>query len=152
MAFRLRYFRAAATLLALTSLAACSKKDDATPDPAGMSWTVDGSNVTASSAVAHTSGANTVTLAGATSDTGGLFLDVPKTAGTYKLSSTSNESATYIVTPSQGSSQVYDATSGSIIVSSVSATNISGTFTFTGTLSGGTATKTLTNGRFNVKL
>lgn len=152
MTFRLRHLRTYATLLALTSLAACSSKNDPTPsDPAGMSWTVDGNSVTATSAVTQAMG-TTVTVAGATGDTGGVFLDVPKTTGTYALSSTSNESATYIITPSQGASQVYESTSGSIVVSSVSATNISGTFTFTGTLSGGTAAKMLTNGKFNVKL
>ncbi|RZL16126.1 MAG: hypothetical protein EOO62_02175 [Hymenobacter sp.] len=154
MQFYLRSFRLAATVLAFTSLAACSKKDDATPTPTateGMSWTIDGSNVTATTAVAQSSGTD-VTLAGSTGSTGGVFLDMPKTAGTYTLSSTSAASASYVVTPSQGSSQFYDATSGSIVVSTVTATAISGTFTFTGKLSGSTATKTLTNGKFNVKL
>lgn len=151
MAFRLLSFRAA-TLLALTTLAACSsKKDDPTPaaPTMGMSWAVDGGNVTASSAVAKISG-NDVTIAGATSNSGGVFIDVPKAAGTYTLTSTSNESATYIVTPATGASQSYDSTSGTVIVTSSSATNIAGTFTFTGTSTSGTTTKTLTNGKFNI--
>jgi hypothetical protein len=154
MQFSLRSFRVATTLLAFTALAACSKKDDATPTPTtteGMSWTLDGNNVTASTAIAQTSSSD-VTLAGATGSTGGVFLDVPKTVGTYTLTSTSTASASYVLTPTQGSSQFYEATTGSIVVSTVTATAISGTFTFTGTLSGGTATKTLTNGKFNVKL
>lgn len=156
MQFTLRSFRLAATVLAFTSLAACSKKDDASPTPTateGMSWTVDNTNVTAATAVAQVSGSD-VTLIGGTGSTGattGIFLDVPKTVGTYTLSSTSAASVSYVVTPAQGSSQFYDATSGSIVVSTVSATAITGTFTFTGTLSGGTGTKTLTNGKFNVK-
>lgn len=150
----LRSLRFATTILAFTALAACSKKDDATPTPTateGMSWTLDGNNVTASTAIAQTSGSD-VTLAGATGSTGGVFLDVPKTVGTYTLTSTSTASASYVATPTQGSSQFYEATTGSIVVSTVTATAITGTFTFTGTLSSGTATKTLTNGKFNVKL
>jgi hypothetical protein len=154
MQFNLCSFRLAATVLAFASLAACSKKDDATPTPTateGMSWTIDGSNVTASSAVSQTMGTD-VTLAGATNATGGVFLDMPKTVGTYTLSSSSAANASYAVTPTQGSTKFYESTSGSIVVSTVTATAISGTFTFTGTLSDGTATKTLTNGKFNVKL
>jgi len=153
MQFTLRSFRLAATVLAFTSLAACSKKEDATPTPTateGMSWTVDNNNVTTKTATAQVSGSE-VTLTGATGSTGGIFLDVPKTVGTYTLSSTSAASASYIVTPAQGSSQFYEATSGSIVVSTITATAITGTFTFTGALSGGTGTKTLTNGKFNIK-
>jgi hypothetical protein len=155
MQLTLRSVRLAATVLAFTALAACSKKEDATPTPTpaaaeGMSWTVDGSSVTAT-AVAQTTGTD-VTLAGSTGSTGGIFLDMPKTVGTYPLSSSSTASASYVVTPTQGGSQFYDATSGSIVVSTVTATAITGTFTFTGALSDGTKTKTLTNGKFNVKL
>ena len=153
MQFTLRSFRLAATVLAFTSLAACSKKEDATPTPTateGMSWTVDNNNVTTKTATAQVSGSE-VTLTGATGSTGGIFLDVPKTVGTYTLSSTSTASASYVVTPAQGSSQFYEATSGSIVVSTITATAITGTFTFTGALSGGTGTKTLTNGKFNIK-
>jgi hypothetical protein len=150
MQLALRSVRLAATVLAFTALAACSKKEDATPTPAGMSWTVDGNSVTAT-AVAQTTGTD-VTLAGSTGSTGGIFLDMPKTVGTYPLSSSSTASASYVVTPTQGGSQFYDATSGSIVVSTVTATAITGTFTFTGALSDGTKTKTLTNGKFNVKL
>lgn len=142
--------------MALATLASCSKKDDATPTPAadaqGMSWTVDGSNATTTTAAAQVTSGNIVTLFGATGNTGGVILDVPKTAGTYTITSTSDASATYLVTPSTGASQSYDATTGTLVVSAVSATNISGTFTFTGAASSGTATKALTNGKFNVKL
>lgn len=118
----------------------------------GMSWTVDGSNVTASSAVSQASSGNLVTLAGATGSTGGVFLDVPKTVGSYTITSTSDASASYVVTPASGGSQFYDGTTGTIVVSAVSATNITGTFTFTGTGSSAASTKTITNGKFNVKL
>jgi hypothetical protein len=56
----------------------------------------------------------------------------------------------WCTTAASGGSQFYDATTGTIVVSTVSATNISGTFT--GTASSGSTTKTVTNGKFNVKL
>ena len=157
MLISFRSLRVATTVLALTSLAACSKKDNVTPTPAanpeGMSWTVDGNNVTAVTAVSQAMG-TTLTVVGSTGSTGAastVYLDIPKTAGTYTLTSTSTYSATYAVTPASGSSQFYDSTAGSIVVSSVTATNIVGTFTFTGATSGGT-TKSISNGKFNVKL
>ena len=157
MLISFRSFRVATTVLALTSLAACSKKDNVTPTPAanpeGMSWTVDGNNVTAVTAVSQAMG-TTLTVVGSTGSTGAastVSLDIPKTAGTYTLTSTSTYGASYAVTPASGSSQFYDSTAGSIVVSSVTATNIVGTFTFTGATSGGT-TKSISNGKFNVKL
>jgi hypothetical protein len=144
----------AATVLAFTSLAACSKKDDATPTPTvteGISWTLDGKTISGAPAVAQPIGTE-VMLAGSTNSTDGVFLTVPKTVGTYPLTSSSAATASYVVTPPQGSSQFYESTAGSIVVSTVTAMAISGTFTFTGTLADGTATKTLTNGNFNVKL
>jgi Family of unknown function (DUF6252) len=157
MMFSFRSLRVATTVMALTTLAACSKKNDATPTPTptnaeGMSWTVDGNNATATTAAAQATTGNIVTLFGATGNTGGVILDVPKTAGTYSITSTSDASGSYLVTPGTGASQSYDATTGTIVVSSVTATNISGTFTFTGAGSSGSTTKTLTNGKFNVKL
>ena len=157
MLFNIPSLRLAATVLAFASLSACSKKKDDAPaptNPEGMSWTVDGGNVTAATAVSQTSGSD-ITLAGGTGTTGassGIFLEVPKTAGTYTLSSTSNSSASYQVTPASGSTQSYEATTGTIVVSGITATNITGTYTFTGTDVNGTTSKTISNGKFNVKL
>ena len=147
----LRTFRTAATVLAFSALAACSKKEEPTPTPApvtqGMSWTVDGANVTATSALGQAlAGSTTLLVAGATGNTGGVFLDVPKTVGTYPLTSTSDAGASLLVNGS-GSTQSFDSTSGTLVVTSVTANNVVGTFTFTG--SNGTATKTVTNGKFN---
>lgn len=147
----LRTFRTAATVLAFSALAACSKKEEPTPTPTpvtqGMSWTVDGANVTATSALGQAfAGSTTLVVAGATGNTGGVFLDVPKTVGTYPLTSTSDAGASLLVNGS-GSTQSFDSTSGTMVVTSVTANNVVGTFTFTG--SNGTATKTVTNGKFN---
>ena len=146
-------------MLALVSLAACSKKDDANPTPAattGVAYTVDGGAVTATTSGATAIG-NQIIVSGA-SGTGtankGVLLTVPKATGTYTLSATSNEDATYLA--SGNSSDFYESTSGTIVVSTYAASttagasNIAGTFTFTGKNSAG-ATKTITNGTFNVK-
>ncbi|GAB3849484.1 hypothetical protein GCM10028822_13940 [Hymenobacter terrigena] len=160
MSFQLRSFRAVATVLAFASLAACSsKKDDATPTPAattGVTYTVDGGAVTATTAGATVLGNQVVVsgVSGTSTANKGVLLTLPKATGTYTLSATSNETASYLA--SGNSSDIYDSTSGSIVVSTYSASttagasNIAGTFTFTGKNSAG-ATKTVTNGTFNVK-
>ena len=162
MMFSIRSFRAAATVLALTSLAACSsKKDDATPaattTPAGVTWTVDGTNVTAANIQKSTSGNNfefAGSLTTSTTNSSGVDITVPKTVGTYAIpgsGATAIQALYLLVTPTT-SPAVYYATSGSVTVTSVTATNIVGTFTFTGsdTFTGTTLTKTITNGKFNV--
>ncbi|MBH8560567.1 DUF6252 family protein [Hymenobacter negativus] len=161
MMFSFRSLRAATTVMALATLAACSKKDDATPTPTpaattGVTYTVDGATVTATTAGATVLG-NQVVVSGV-SGTGtankGVLLTLPKSTGTYTLSATSNEEASYLA--SGNSSDIYDSTSGTIVVTTYSASttsgasNIAGTFTFTGKNSAG-ATKTVTNGTFNVK-
>lgn len=154
-----RFLRAAIPVMALVSLVACSKKEEVAPTPAvppeGMTWTVDGGDVTAATSLSQLVGTTLIvsgvaTTSGATTSI--LLQDVPKTAGLYPLTSTSVISASYIVTPATGSaSQFYEATTGSIAISSVTATNIIGTFTFSGLNVNGSA-KNLTNGKFNVKL
>ena len=151
MMLTLRTFRTAATVLAFSALAACSKKEEPTPTPApvtqGMSWTVDGANVTATSAVGHSIAGHTIMgVTGVTGSTDGMYLYVPKTVGTYPLTSTSGAGASLLVS-SSGSTRSFESTSGSMVVTGVTANNVVGTFTFTG--SSGTATKTVTNGKFN---
>ena len=65
--------------------------------------------------------------------------------------------ATYATGFGTATLQYYDAITGSIVVTTYSASatsgasNIAGTYTFTGQPGSGTATKTLTNGTFDVK-
>ena len=158
MAFRLRYLRTYATLLALTSLAACSSKHDPKPvaDPMGMSWTVDGNNVTATQTDKTVTTSDLKLDGGAGSASGGsaISLMIPKKAGTYDLASSTNDaSAVYAVTSSTNGTG-YLATTGTITVTALTATNVTGTFTFTGAdISGSTTTtKTITNGKFNIAL
>lgn len=157
MAFRLRHLRTYATLLALTSLAACSSKNDPTPaaDAAGMSWTVDGSNVTAIM-TDKTVSADDIKLDGATGTISGstvVELTMPKKVGTYDLASGSTNAIAIYAIGNTSSGTGYFATSGTITVSNLSATNVTGTFTFKGEELGGTKpAKTITNGKFNIAL
>ena len=161
MLFNLRSFRVATTVLALTTLAACSKKDDATPAPApaattGVTYTVDGATTTATTSSATVFGSQVIVsgVSGIGTANKGVLLELPKSTGTFTLTPTSAESASYLA--SGNSSDIYDSTSGTIVVTTYSASttagasNIAGTFTFTGTNSAG-ATKVVTNGTFNVK-
>lgn len=160
MALRLTSLRAAATLLAFSSLVACSKKSDDTPAPAapaqGMSWTVDGANVTAAVATGIIVSGDLVVAGGSstTNTSNNMLLTVPRRTGTFTMTDTTTVStASYIM----AGGAAYDVTSGNMVVTTYApsttagASNVAGTFTFTGKLIGGTTTKTITNGSFNVK-
>lgn len=70
--------------------------------------------------------------------------------GTYAVGGLSGTNATY----SEGSisySAALNVGSGSVVVTSLSSTAAAGTFSFTVVQTGGTATKTITEGSFNVK-
>lgn len=154
--------RTAATVLALTSLAACSsKKDDpaAAPatTPAGVTWTVDGNNVTATNIQKGPSGSN-FEFAGSyttsSTNSSGVDITLPKVVGTYAVPGTGTNAiiAAYVAITPTTTPAIYLGTSGTVTVTSVTATNIIGTFSFTGTSTfGGTSTtKSITNGQFNV--
>ena len=151
MLFRLRSLRIATTVLALTTLAACSKKDTVTPTPTSsqsMAWTVDGANVTANVVTPVVSGSN-ILISGSTTGTPTttVLMSLPKAAGTYQISASSVAAISYSTGGSNG--QSYPGTSGTIVVSSLSANNAAGTFTFSGSNSTNT-TKAITNGTFSV--
>jgi hypothetical protein len=157
MLFGLRSFRCAATvLLALTFLAACSK-DDADPDTStpGISWTVDGTNVTAYTIdkVVSTTSIRLNAVAGTVSGSGSLILIAPKKAGTYILSPTSasTEAHAFYSASTSTTATPYEASAGSIVITTLTATNVTGTFTFTGDeMQGGSTRKVITNGKFNI--
>jgi hypothetical protein len=160
MLARLFSFRAAAAVLAFAAVTSCSDKKKEDPQPAvtqGMSWTMDGANVTASASTGQVLG-NEVFVSGTTGSgttANSLILTMPKAVGTHAITATSDTGATYQMGTSGSASSTYEATTGSIVVTTYTpsttagASNIVGTFTFTG--SNGSATKTLTNGKFNVK-
>jgi prepilin-type processing-associated H-X9-DG protein len=156
MTFDIRSLRAATTLLAFTALAACSsaKHDDPTP-ALGMSWTADGTNETAN-IITHSVGGNILFLDGYAGDTATSFhwvsLWLPKTVavGTYSL--TANAAGSYS-TIANRTGIAYVGRTGSITVTSLTATNIKGTFSFAETpINPQSAIKTITNGTFNVDL
>ena len=145
MLFSLPSFRAATTILGLTILVGCSsKKEDAPPTtPVGMSWTVDGGTVSTTT-VDSDNGPASISVTGivpASVSLASLSLGFPDAVGTYTIDSTASASASYNVVGGNAAGSYYAG-------ASVSGT-VTGTFTFTGIGPAG-ATKTITNGTFNV--
>jgi hypothetical protein len=160
------FFRPLA-LAALVALGACSsdKKDDPTPTTPttptnGFTWTADGTNYASTTVVKSVAGGAMALLGqykASNNDTYNVTINVPATAGTYPVGSngTNGTLASYSTTIG-GTTTAYNATgsygSGSVVVSSVTATEIVGTFTFTGeAFAPAGATKAVTNGKFNIK-
>jgi hypothetical protein len=157
----------AAALACVALLGACSKKND-TPAPttttAGVTWTADNTNYTSTFANATVQGADLYVtgISGATgSANNAISLLVPAATGTYSIaaaSGTANYLMSYNINSSSSSATVYVASnlrgngSGTVTVTTFSATEVIGTFSFTGdNASGGTDTKVITSGKFSVK-
>jgi hypothetical protein len=155
--------RGAATSFAFLALAACSsKKDDPAVQPTpGMSWTVDGATVKTTNLQSQKNGA-TLSVAGtqdlSNTSAGYIALEIPTAMGTYTFSPTATASAVYSASSPRmvyyaGASSGNTVTgAGTIVVTALSSTNITGTFTFTGIESTTGASKSITNGTFNVGL
>ena len=163
MLFSLPSFRAATTILGLTILAGCSsKKEDAPPTtPVGMSWTVDGGTVSTTTVDSDNRPAS-ISVTGivpASASLASLSLGFPNAVGTYTIDSTASASASYNVVGGNAAGSYYAGASvsgtvtgaGTIVVTALTATTVTGTFTFTGIGPAGAA-KTITNGTFNVGL
>ena len=145
-------------------LGACSKKsDDATPTPAATtyasSWTADGTNYTATTSTTNVSNNILQIALIQTSGTNSNFasLTVPAATGTYTLGNTNSYVAGYTMTVG-GTTTSYGAGggfggSGTITVTTFSATEVIGTFAFTGANASnpGGASKVITNGKFSIK-
>ncbi|MDO7848000.1 DUF6252 family protein [Hymenobacter sp. M29] len=150
---RLFYFSLArvAAVLALSFFVACSsKRDDPAPVPvafSGMAWKVDYVKTKALSARVQPSG-NYLTISGVGSvGTSSMLLYVPNAVGTYALDGTSPAYASYSAAASN--TQVFSCTSGTIVVSSISATNVTGSFAFKSANYTGDS-RDVTEGVFNV--
>lgn len=151
-----RYFRHLAPLLAIIFLAACSKKDSPTPTP-GISWTVDGSDMKVgavttpvSGTVIQLTGYRSTTTSTSSTSAATISLTMPKKVGTYAMSNNNGTaSASY-----GDNGALYLDTTGTITVSNLTATSITGTFSFSGAnpFSSPNSTKIITNGQFNVLL
>ena len=148
-------------------LGACAKKDDnPTPTPANssISWTVDNASYTSASADVTVQGTDML-LTGIASAPGStnnaINLIVPAATGTYNLAgapANANYLLSYSINSSSANPTTYIASSllgngtGVVTVTTYSATEVMGTFSFTGSSSSGsTGTKVITNGKFSVK-
>jgi len=155
---------------AFVILSSCKKSSPTASTTSGgsITATVDGvqmsfNNILISKDSAYL-GAYVLTLSGATSLTSSspeLSLTVdgasPITTGTYNLGSSGNTADVPAIGYIQGSSLIYEeditgAYSNSIVITSLSKTNVQGTFsgTLKLTLGSGANTKTITDGKFNV--
>ena len=154
--------RAVAGPLLLVALASCSKDGPKPADPTGMSWTYYGNNMTAtttdnlvSTTKIELSGAVEAGMVGNSIIKVAVGLTIPKSLGTYQLTATSDASARYILSGGGGlPGQIYKAERGTLTVTTLTATNVKGTFDFTGVVvsNGTTESRTITNGKFDFAL
>ncbi|QJX48828.1 hypothetical protein HMJ29_18700 [Hymenobacter taeanensis] len=134
-------------LFALLS-SSCSK-NNVPPDMAPLRWNVDGNDFSSRSPnyTLHTGG-TIIELSGSTRNGGeAVQLYMPKKVGSYTVGAFgSGVWASYI------SDNLYQSVSGTITVTSASATAITGTFSFTaeGNYGSTPITRTITGGIFNV--
>ncbi|MDO7877483.1 hypothetical protein Q5H93_22280 [Hymenobacter sp. ASUV-10] len=157
MTFSTPFGRKAIALLAFAALTACS--DDSDGDlvaPAkGMSWTVDGTATTANSYQPNVSGTDVILTGSAISSAAfsSVTLTLPLQTGTYNLATVGSDvKAVYVAGTGNTNGTAYYATSGTATVTSATATSYMGTFSFSGTDANGTASKTISSGKFNVTL
>ena len=149
----------------LIGLAACSSGQKSDPKPTtatGMSWTADGTNQTTMTLQSQKF-SSSIYVAGtvpASSNPPYLSLEFPNAVGTYTFSPTAAASATYVASTGGTSAAYFAGATGSgtvtgagtIVVTALTATNVQGTFTFTGINANTGASKSVTNGTFNVGL
>ena len=141
----------------IITISSCKKSDETTSTPApaaGMTATVAGASWTASSTI-FSDTANTLQITGISGTTQinskSISLICPKAIGSYTLSGTTfDKGANYTEGATAYSTILSSIGSGTINITSLSSTNVKGTFSFTGTEFGGTASKTITNGSFNI--
>lgn len=166
----LSFLRGAAGIAILALATACSSgSNNPIPTPAtsqGMSWTVNGINMTTAQirVVRQASylPAGYIEVIGAyntTTASNGMDLVMPKAVGTYAVTDSVQDGpkAAYVVAAGLsggGSSSAMFGHVGTITITSLTATEMVGTFSFSGTGSGTGAPvqQTITNGKFNVNL
>ena len=153
-----KFFSTALVAVALlVSISACKKSEDSTPAAdiaAGMRATVGGAAWTANSAFFSDTSSNGLEIYGFTGlgpSLKGFTLVCPKQAGTYSLINDTTATAPRSGVYFEGNS-LWISNSGTLTITSLSSTNVKGTFSFTGSgfLGGATGTKAITNGSFNI--
>lgn len=152
-----------ASVWGLLALTACSKRNDAYPEPPVVaSWVIDGQERTSIFARAEVSNDKVdvyISQNFVTPNSKGSAVTVtlltPKKVGTYAISTSSEASASFIDLNSNDgkSTDSYSADAGSVTISSITATTVSGTFSLTGKgYTNKQLTKSLTNGKFKAAL
>lgn len=162
------FLRAALGVAALALATACSSSSSNNPTPStpkGMSWAINGTAVSTTQTQVDLQPSSVpsgyIEVVGAyntaTASTG-VDLVMPKAVGTYAVTDSiqNGPKAAYVVVAltSTGSSSGMFGRVGTITVTSLTATEIVGTFTFSGQSSGTGASvqQAITNGKFNVTL
>lgn len=168
MLFSSRLWRVVVIVPVLAGMAACSsKKEDVQPptSPVGMRWTADGAVLSTTSVQSQKGSVLSVAgTVGSAATSTYLALQIPNAVGTYTFGTTpaSAASASYSVSTGAGPTVYYAGPlpttsgfnslgSGTIVVTTLTATNVQGTFVFTGESISG-ASKAVSNGTFNVGL
>lgn len=151
------------TVSSVLLLGACSKKDDptiTTPTTTyATTWTADGKNYTATTSNGAVNGNNLIIGATYTVSSNEMYsitLGVPAATGTYTIGSSNSTTTAGYGTTIAGALTGYIAASGvgsgTITVTTLSATEIIGTFSFTAMATNASATmKPITNGKFSIK-
>jgi hypothetical protein len=144
--------------------ASCAKNNDE-PAPVvattEMSWTADNTNYISTTATATAQGTNVMLDGNATSASGryNVALSVPAMVGTYSTAGASNavNYSMYYFTTIGTTSALYMAANagnigaGTVTITTFSATNVIGTFSFTGSTLASGLDKVVTNGKFSIK-
>ena len=152
-------------MVCVVLLGACSKSSPPAPatTTADMTWTADNTNYSSTFATVTVQGTDMV-ITGVNSVANGvanntISLLVPTAKGTYSIA-TATGTDNYLMSYNVGSTNptAYVASnlrgngSGTVVITTFSATEVAGTFSFTGdNASGGTDKKVVSNGKFSVK-
>lgn len=152
------------TVASVLLLGACSKKDDPTTTTTptttyATTWTVDGKNYTATTSNGAVNAGNLIigaTYTVSSNESYSITLGVPAATGTYTIGSSNSTTTAGYGTTIAGALTGYIAASsigsGTITVTTLSATEIIGTFSFTAMATNASATmKPITNGKFSIK-
>lgn len=131
--------------------------DDGGDDPSTLTATIDGLAFTANAAVTAVQGAETLTITGTNSNNRGIVISLPIASqqatktGTYDAGPGFAGVVTYNIGMSLYQTSAAGGT-GTVTVTSYSATRVAGTFSVTAVGTAGTVgNRVITNGAFDVK-
>lgn len=153
----IKQVRRLAGAVALTLVVAGCGGDSGGPSGSDgtMSATIDGQPWNASLAVSATYSSNVLGIGGTDGNSRQINITIPNvtTTGTINLGLGSQAVAVVVTSPTEAWASSLVGGSGSVVITELTSTGAKGTFTFTGiraTGTGGTTSKTVTNGQFDV--